>query len=40
MGGITASGLDHKKARRIREEFQNALESVSQEDENEEENDD
>ena len=26
--GITASGLDHKKARRIREEIQNALERV------------
>lgn len=38
--GITASGLDHKKARRIREEIQNALERVAQEDENEEENDD
>ena len=32
--GITASGLDHKKARRIREEIQNALERVAQEDEN------
>ena len=38
--GITASGLDHKKARRIREEIQNALERVAQEDDNEEENDD
>mgnify|MGYP000550685828 FL=1 len=38
--GITASGLDHKKARRIREEIQNALERVAQEDENEEGNDD
>ena len=38
--GITASGLDHKKARRIREEIQNALERVAQEDENEEANDD
>ena len=36
--GITASGLDHKKARRIREEIQNALEKVAREDE--EENDD
>ena len=35
--GITASGLDHKKARRIREEIQNALERVAQEDDNEEE---
>ena len=40
MVGITASCLDHKKARRIREEIQNALERVAQEDENEEENDD
>lgn len=39
-GGNTASGLDHKKARRIREEIQNALERVAQEDDNEEENDD
>ena len=31
MVGITASGLDHKKARRIREEIQNALERVAQE---------
>ena len=38
--GITASGLDHKKARRIREEIQNALERVAQENDNEEENDD
>lgn len=38
--GITASGLDHKKARRIREEIQNALKRVAQEDDNEEENDD
>lgn len=38
--GITASGLDHKKARRIREEIQNALERVAREDDNEEENDD
>ena len=36
--GITASGLDHKKARRIREEIQDALEKVAREDE--EENDD
>lgn len=36
--GITASGLDHKKARRVREEIQKALERVAQEDE--EENDD
>ena len=36
--GITASGLDHKKARRVREEIQKALERVVQEDE--EENDD
>ena len=38
--GITASGLDHKKARRIRAEIQNALEGGAQEDDNEEENDD
>ncbi len=36
--GITASGLNHKKARRVREEIQKALERVAQEDE--EENDD
>ena len=36
--GITASGLDHKKARRVREEIQKALERAAQEDE--EENDD
>ena len=36
--GITASGLNHKKARRIREEIQDALEKVAREDE--EENDD
>ena len=40
MVGITASGLDHKKARWIREEIQNAMERVAQEDDNEEENDD
>ena len=39
-GGNHSSGLDHKKARRIREEIQNALERVAQEDDNEEENDD
>lgn len=36
--GITASGLDHKKARRLREEIQAALERVTEEDE--EKNDD
>ncbi len=39
--GITAVVVwNHKKARRIREEIQNALERVAQEDDNEEENDD
>ena len=33
--GITASGLNHKKARRIREEIQKALEKVAQEDDEE-----
>ena len=33
--GITASGLNHKKARRIREESQKALEKVAQEDDEE-----
>lgn len=29
--GITASGMDHKKARRVREEIEEALEKVSRE---------
>ncbi len=29
--GVTASGLDHRKARRVREEIQNALARVSRE---------
>ena len=29
--GVTASGLDHRKARRVREEIQNALERVARE---------
>lgn len=33
--GITASGLDHKKARRVREEIQNVLEKIQKEDEDE-----
>ena len=40
MVGITAAVWTIKKARRIREEIQNALERVAQEDENEEANDD
>ncbi len=37
--GVTASGLDHKKAKRVREEIQKALEKVleEQDDEDEEE---
>jgi siroheme synthase-like protein len=35
--GITASGLDHKKARRVREEIQKSLEKVAKESEYEEE---
>ena len=31
--GITASGLDHKKAKKIREEIQKVLERIAQEDE-------
>ena len=35
--GVTASGLDHKKAKRVREEIQNALEKVlGEQDEDEE----
>lgn len=30
--GITASGIDHKKARRVREEIQRSLEKTAQED--------
>lgn len=33
--GITASGLDHKKARRVREEIQNVLEKIQKEEEDE-----
>ena len=35
--GVTASGLDHKKAKRIREEIQKALEKVLEEQDDEEE---
>ena len=31
--GLTASGLDHKKAKKIREEIQKVLERIAQEDE-------
>ena len=31
--GITASGLDHTKAKKIREEIQKVLERIAQEDE-------
>ena len=34
--GVTASGLDHKKAKRIREEIQKALEKVLEEQDDEE----
>lgn len=34
--GITASGLDHKKAKRVREEIQNVLERIAGEDDYEE----
>ena len=35
--GVTASGLNHKKAKRVREEIQNALEKVlGEQDEDEE----
>lgn len=34
--GITANGLDHKKARRVREEIQKVLERIAGEDENDE----
>ncbi|MCD8153992.1 MAG: bifunctional precorrin-2 dehydrogenase/sirohydrochlorin ferrochelatase [Clostridiales bacterium] len=35
--GITASGIDHKKARRVREEIQKALERIASEPEDEDE---
>jgi len=34
--GITASGLDHKKAKRVREEIENALEKTAGESDYEE----
>ena len=35
--GVTASGLDHKKAKRVREEIQKALEKVLKEQDDEDE---
>lgn len=35
--GITASGLDHKKARRVREEIEKVLENIAQEGESRDE---